>query len=123
MKNIWMVEKGFTLFEVLLSLGLISFILAACFHFFHLSRQHFLQLKQEEEIHSSLRTAVDKMTGEILQEGTNLAKATSLQLIAPLEIETNSILIKSGELKIKPKTDLVAGQSLIELSWPVNISS
>jgi len=123
MKNITFEAKGFTLLEALLSLGILSFILAASFHFFHLSRKHFLQLKRQEEIHLSLRVALDKITRELLTEGINLRQAVSLHLITPLEITTNSILIRSGEEKIKPKTDLVAGQTLIKLNWPRKISS
>jgi len=115
-------EKGFTLLEALTSLALLSFILGASLQAYYVASQHFLKLKEQEENFLALRAALDKIRAEIQEEGRHLETAAYLKLVEPFKIESTSLQLIQGEWWIKPPSDLVKGQVLLEVNIPQKIS-
>jgi type II secretory pathway pseudopilin PulG len=106
-------KSGFSLIESLLSLSLFLFILISSFEFFVSTRNHFFELKDEQEINQAAYTTLDKIRMDLCAGGCGLIAPQTFGLIDAIQINNNTLIIESKVKDIPLANDLVVGQTYI----------
>ncbi|MFC2165241.1 PilW family protein [Acidobacteriota bacterium] len=108
-------EKGFTLIESLISLSLFLIIIISSLEFLITVKEHFFQLKEDQEIDISAFAALDKMRIDIQDSGRGLLIPQKLKVVTSLELDGNTLTIRSKEKDLALSSDLVSGSTQITL--------
>ncbi|MCK4931101.1 MAG: hypothetical protein KAT01_02970 [Candidatus Aminicenantes bacterium] len=112
---------GFSLIESLLSLSLFLFILVSSFEFFISTRNHFFDLKDDQEVNQAAYATLDKIRLDLCESGRGLIAPQSNGLLESLKVNGNTLIIHSKDKDIPLSSDLVAGQTFIPLSSTAGI--
>lgn len=112
---------GFSLIESLLSLSLFLFILVSSFEFFISTRNHFFDLKDDQEVNQAAYATLDKIRLDLCESGRGLIAPQSNGLLESLKVNGDTLIIHSKDKDIPLSSDLVAGQIFIPLSSTAGI--
>jgi type II secretory pathway pseudopilin PulG len=112
---------GFSLIESLLSLSLFLFILVSSFEFFISTRNHFFDLKDDQEVNQAAYATLDKIRLDLCESGRGLIAPQSNGLLESLKVNGDTLIIHSKDKDIPLSSDLVAGQTFIPLSSTAGI--
>lgn len=112
---------GFSLIESLLSLSLFLFILVSSFEFFISTRNHFFDLKDDQEVNQAAYATLDKIRLDLCESGRGLIAPQSNGLLEALKVNGDTLIIQSKDKDIPLGSDLVAGQTFIPLASTVGI--
>lgn len=112
---------GFSLIESLLSLSLFLIILVASLEFFISTRNHFFNLKNEQEVNLAAYATLDKIRLDLCECGCGLIVAQSKGLLEAIQVINDTLIIQSKAKDIIPENDLVAGQSFIPVASTTGI--
>jgi type II secretory pathway pseudopilin PulG len=115
-KNIKRSNSGFSLIESLLSLSLFLFILVGSFEFFISIRNHFFELKNEQEINQAAYATLDKIRLDICESGRGLVAQQTAGLLEAIQASGNTLTIQSKDKDIPLGNKLIAGQTFIPLA-------
>jgi type II secretory pathway pseudopilin PulG len=108
-------KRGFSLIESLLSLSLFLFILLSSLEFFISTRNHFFNLKDEQEIDLAAYSTLDKIRLDLCECGRGLIVPQSMELFEAIQLTDGILVIHSKDKEILPESDLVAGQTFIQV--------
>lgn len=114
-------SSGFSLIESLLSLSFFLIILAASLGFLVSTRNHFIDLKDEQEINQAGYATLDKIRLDLSECGLGLVTAQSKGLLEAIRASDNILAILSKDKDIPLENDLVAGQTFIPLASTAGI--
>ena len=106
-------NSGFSLIESLLSLSLFLFILISSLEFFISTRNHFFDLKNEQEINQAAYATLDKIRLDLCECGRGLIAPQSIGLLDAIQVIDTTLIIQSKDKEILPENDLIAGQTFI----------
>lgn len=120
-KNSKSSDSGFSLIESLLSLSLFLFILIASFEFFISIRNHFFELKDEQEINQAAYATLDKIRLDICESGLGLVAQQTAGLLEAIQTSGDTLTIQSKDKDIPLGNDLIAGQTFIPLAATTGI--
>lgn len=112
---------GFSLIESLLSLSLFLFILVSSFEFFISTRNHFFDLKDDQEVNQAAYATLDKIRLDLCESGRGLIAPQSNGLLESLKVNGDTLIVHSKDKDIPLSSDLVAGQTFIPLSSTAGI--
>ena len=115
-------NAGFSLIESLLSLSLFLFILVSSLEFFISTRNHFFDLKDEQEVNQAAYATLDKIRLDLCESGRGLIAPQSAGLIEAIHASGNTLIIQSKDQDIPLGNDLVAGQTFIPLTSTAGIN-
>lgn len=108
-------NSGFSLIESLLCLSLFAFILVSSFEFFISTRNHFFDLKEEQEVNQAAYATLDRVRLDVVESCRGLIALQSSGLLEAIKVD-NVLTIKSMDMDIPLEHDLVAGQTFITLA-------
>ncbi len=108
-------EKGFTLIESLISLTLFLIIIISSLEFLMTVKDHFFKLKKDQEMNISAFAALDKMRFDIQDSGLGLLIPQRLGVVTSVELDGDTITIRSKEKDLSLISDLVSGSTRITL--------
>jgi len=108
-------ERGFSLMESTLALGLFLIVVLASLEFFGFTRSLFLKLKTKEETREAALSSLDKMRVDLLAGGSGLLEPIELGLLEGITQEEGTLVILSKEKNLSPLNDLLEGQTRIRL--------
>lgn len=114
-------STGFSLIESLLSLSIFLFILVTSLEFFVRTRDHFFELKDEQEVNQAAYTTLDKIRLDLCECGRGLAVPQSEGLLKAIAVSDNILSIQSKDTVIPLENDLAAGQTFITLASTAGI--
>jgi type II secretory pathway pseudopilin PulG len=106
-------NSGFSLIESLLSLTLFLFILVTSLEFFVSTRNHFFDLKNEQEVNQAAYATLDKIRLDLCECGRGLIVPQSKGLFYAIQVIDATLIIQSKDMDILPENDLVTGQTFI----------
>ncbi len=112
---------GFSLIESLLSLSLFLFILISSFEFFISTRNHFFDLKDDQEVNQAAYATLDKIRLDLCESGRGLIASQSNGLLEAIKVNGDTLIIQSKDKDIPLSSDLIAGQTFIPLSSTAGI--
>jgi prepilin-type N-terminal cleavage/methylation domain-containing protein len=108
-------EKGFSLVESLISLSIFLVIVLATLEFFGFSRRLYLKLKIQEETGLAAFSALERMKTDLLQAGAGLLDQIHLGLVEGITKADEALIIFSQEKTFSAVTNLLEGQTRIQL--------
>lgn len=108
-------NTGFCLIESLLSLSLFVLMFVFSLGFFMSTRDHFLDLKDEQEVNQAAYATLDKIRLDVCESGRGLVAPQSGGLLEAIQAKDNILTIQSKDKDIHLRSDLVAGQTFIPL--------
>ncbi|MGD9346124.1 MAG: hypothetical protein PVH84_09700 [Candidatus Aminicenantes bacterium] len=108
--------------ETLLGLSFFLFILMASLEFFVSTRDHFFELKEEQEINQAAYATLDKIRLDMCECGRGLVDPQSGGLLEAIEVSDNILTIQSKDKSVPLENDLVAGQIFIPLASTAGIT-
>jgi hypothetical protein len=108
-------NSGFSLIESLLSLSFFLIILVASLEFFVSTRNHFIDLRDEQEINLAGYAALDKIRLDLCVCGLGLVTAQSAGLLEAIDVIDNILTIQGKDKDVPLGNDLVTGQTFIPL--------
>lgn len=108
--------KGFTLIESLISLSLFLIIIISSLEFFITVKEHFFQLKKDQETDISAFAALDKMRIDIQDSGRGLLIPQKLKVVNSLRLDGDTLTVRSKEKELALSSDLVSGSTQITLN-------
>ncbi len=114
-------NSGFSLIESLLSLSLFFIILIASLEFFVSTRNHFFDLKTEQEVNLAAYATLDKIRLDLCECGRGLVTPQSDGLVEAICVIDNILTIQSKDKAIPLENDLVAGQTYIPVTSTTGI--
>ena len=114
-------KSGFSLIESLLSLSLFLIILVTSLEFFVSTRNHFFDLKYEQEINLAAYATLDKIRLDLCECGRGLVAPQSDGLLEAIGVSDNILTIQSKDKAIPLENNLVAGQTFIPLTSTTGI--
>jgi type II secretory pathway pseudopilin PulG len=114
-------NSGFSLIESLLSLSLFLFILVSSLEFFVFTRNHFFNLKNEQEINQAAYATLDKIRLDLCECGRGLIAPQSKGLLDAIQANGNTLIVRSMDRDIPLGSDLTVGQTFIPLSSTTGI--
>jgi len=114
-------KSGFSLIESLLSLSLFLIILVSSLEFFTSTRNHFFDLKNEQELNMAAYATLDKIRMDLCECGRGLIAYQSLGLLDAIQTNGDTLIIQSKDMDISLGDDLVAGQTFIPLDSTAGI--
>jgi type II secretory pathway pseudopilin PulG len=109
-------SSGFSLIESLICLSLFLFILVASLEFLISARNHFFDLRNEQEINQAAYATLDKIRLDLCECGRGLIVPQRLGLIDAIQATDTTLIIQSKDMDILPEKDLVAGQTFIPIA-------
>lgn len=115
-------QKGFSLLESLISLGLFLFITTASLQFSVITRQQFDKLRKAQEEQEAVLTALAKIRLDIQEAGRGLKTPGALGLLTALETAGGRMTLLHGESGYQIPAGLTAGQTRITLSATTGLS-
>jgi len=107
------INSGFSLIESLISLSLFLFILVSSLEFFVSTRNHFFNLKNEQEVNLAAYATLDKIRLDLCECGRGLIVPQSKGILDAIQVTDVTLIIQSKDKDILPENDLVAGQTYI----------
>lgn len=107
--------KGFTLIESLISLSLFLIIIISSFEFFITVKDHFFNLKKDQEKNISAFAALDKIRTDIQDCGLGLLTPHKLGILTSIELDGERITVRSKEKDLSLSSDIVSGCTRITL--------
>jgi len=115
-------EKGFSLIEMLLVLGLSLLVFLAAFEFFGITRSFFFKLKDAEEDNLAIQAALEKLRIDLLRAGFGLELA--IRAGAAEGIATGgSLVILSQETEYSLAADCSSGDKRVTLGKTSGLSA
>lgn len=108
-------NQGFSLIESLISLTLFLLLVLSSLEFFVLARDHFFQLKDDQEANAAAYSALDKIRKDILEAGLGLLIPSHLGVLEPLSEKNGALILLSKEKKFSLLENLTSGQPDIPL--------
>jgi len=120
-KTVNILPAGFSLIESLLSLSFFLFILVVSLEFFISTRDHFFDLKENQEVNQAAYATLDKIRLDVCECGRGLVGPQSEGLLEALKVSDNILSIQSKDKVIPLENDLVAGQTFIPLASTAGI--
>lgn len=112
---------GFSLIESLLSLSFFLIILAASLGCFISTRNHFIDLKDDQEINQAGYATLDKIRLDLCECGFGLVAAQYEGLLEAINASEDVLTILSKDKEIHLGNDLVSGQTFIPLASTAGI--
>ncbi len=114
-------KSGFSLIESLLSLSFFLIILVASLEFFVSTRNHFFDLKDEQEVNQAAYTTLDKVRLDLCECGRGLVIQQSFGLLEAISASNNILTIQSRDKDIPLDNNLVSGQTFIPFTTTAGI--
>jgi len=108
-------NKGFSLIESLISLSLFLIIIIASLEFSMTIKDHFFNLKKDQEMDIAAFAALDKMRIDIQDSGLGLLIPQKLEFLTGFALDGDTIIIRSKEKGLFLQSDLVSGSTRILL--------
>jgi len=107
--------SGFSLIESLITMSLFLFIVLATMDFYAFTRNKFQKVKEEQETSEAVFSALDKMKTDITEGGLGLLIPAELGVLKAISDSNGSLIVLSREKQLLPCSDLVPGQTRINL--------
>ncbi len=107
-------ERGFSLVEILLVLGLSLLVFLAAFEFFGITRSLFYKLKEAEENNLAIQAALDKLRIDLLRAGFGLELAIRAGAVEGIAAG-GSLVILSQEAEYSLAEDCSSGEKRVTL--------
>jgi type II secretory pathway pseudopilin PulG len=117
-----MKERGFSLIEALISLGLSLLILLAAFEFFGITRSLFLKLKETHEQNQAIQAALVKLRIDLLHAGYGLETPLRAGVVEGIEAAGASLIILSRDEVYVLSADASPGESRVTLETVTGLS-
>jgi prepilin-type N-terminal cleavage/methylation domain-containing protein len=108
-------NNGFSIIEVLISLSLFLIIILSSLEFFMTVKDHFFNLKKDQELNIAAFAALDKMRIDFKDSGRGLLIPQKLGIVSCVESDDKRISIRSKDKDLFLKGDLIAGSTRITL--------
>ena len=115
-------ERGFSLIELLLVLGLSLLVFLAAFEFFGITRSLFFKLKDAEEDNLAIQAALDKLRIDLLRAGFGLELAIRAGVVEGIAIG-GSLIILSQEARYSLAGDCSSGEKRVTLERRSGLSA
>jgi prepilin-type N-terminal cleavage/methylation domain-containing protein len=115
------ITRGFSLIESLISLALFLFILVISFEFFISTRNHFFNLREDQERNQAAYATLDKIRLDICESGRGLLTPQSYGLLEAIRMSGDSLIIQSRDRDLVCDNNLVAGQTYLSLTSTTGI--
>ena len=115
-------NKGFSLIEMLLVLGLSLLVFLAAFEFFGITRSLFFKLKDAEENNLAIQAALDKLRIDLLRAGFGLELAIRARVVEGIAVG-GSLVILSQEARYSLAVDCSSGEKRVTLERTTGLSA
>jgi prepilin-type N-terminal cleavage/methylation domain-containing protein len=115
-------NKGFSLIEMLLVLGLSLLVFLAAFEFFGITRSLFFKLKDAEEDNLAVQAALDKLRIDLLRAGFGLELAIRAGVVEGIAAG-GSLVILSQEARYALAGDCSSGETRVTLEKTSGLSA
>lgn len=108
-------NRGFSLVETLIALGLSLLVMLAAFGFLGITRSLFSKVKEAQESRMSVQAALLKLRIDLMQAGYGLNEPLRQDVIAGINVTGTSLLILSLDEAFALHADAFSGERRISL--------